>query len=145
MKTVEGITKITPEYTFETGDSGKALVEAGLTTIKCQDRGASNYIVVNSEQPNGLDLYINRVRDYIVKEMALHQFLGERNRQATLSEIEQQLDKIKEECVSNLDLLEDIEYVVEKRSSNCVDIHITRLLFAGIITDINVYLSLEVE
>lgn len=143
-KTVEGVTGVTPELSFETGGEGKALLEAGITTLKCASRTDSRYIVVNSEQPNGLDLYINRTRDFIVKEMALHQFLGERNREATLNEIKQELDRVKEMCVNTLDLLEDIQYSVVKKNTNCVDVYIDSLVFAGIITEIDVYVRIEV-
>ena len=105
----------------------------------------NKYVVVNSEQPNGYDLYINRVRDFVVKEMSLHQFLGDRNRTATLNEIKQELDRVKDKCVNTLDLLEDIEYNVVKKSAECVDVNITKLLFAGIITEIDVYITIEVE
>ena len=143
-KTVEGVSGVSPELSFETGGDGKALLEAGITTIKVVDRTTQRYVVVNSEQPNGLDLYINRTRDFIVKEMALHQFLGERNRNATLNEIKQEIDRIKEMCVNTLDLLEDIQYSVEKKNANCVDIFIDSLVFAGIITEIDVYVRVEV-
>ena len=145
MKTVEGVTAVSPELSFETGGNGKTLLEAGIVTVKCANRNEQRYIVVNSELPNGWDLYINRVRDYVVKEMSLHQFLGERNREATLNEIRQELDRVKHMCVETLDLLEDINYSVEKKSPNCVDIYIDSLLFAGIITEIDVYVRIEVE
>ena len=144
QQAVRGVTAISPEYTYETGDDGKALVAAGLTAFKHRNRDTGEIIVVNSEQPNGLDLYINRVRDYVCKEMYLHQFLGRKGNSATLSEIEQELERVKEKCIQ-MDLLEDIEYEVIKKTSKCVDVHITRLLFADIITTVNVYLSLEVE
>lgn len=145
MKVVPYVGAVSPELSFETGGNGKALLEAGITTIKCQDRGAGRYIVVNSEQPNGLDLYVNRVRDYVVKQFALHQFLGERNRESTLNEIKQEVDRVKMECVNQLDLLKDIEYSVEKRSADTVDINIQRLLFDGLITEIDVYVTVVVE
>ena len=145
MKVVPGVTGVDPEFTFETGDDGKAYVEAGLTIVKCQDRNNNRYVVVNSEQPNGYDLYINRVRDYVVKQMALHQFLGERNRQATIEEIGHELAGVKDTCVDSLDLLEDINYTIEKETDSCVGVTIDSLLFAGIITRINVYVRLEVE
>lgn len=144
-KTVEGVTGVTPELSFETGGDGKSLLEAGITTVKVASRTDQRYIVVNSEQPNGLDLYINRTRDFIVKEMALHQFLGDRNREATLNEIKQELDRVRNMCVNTLDLLEDIQYSVEKKSANCVDVYIDSLVFAGIITEIDVYVKIEVE
>lgn len=145
MKVVPNVTAVSPELSFETGGAGKALLEAGITTIKCQDRGAGRYIVVNSEQPNGFDLYVNRVRDYVVKSFALHQFLGRRNREATLNEIKQEVDRVKMECVNQLDLLKDIDYTVDKRDAETVDINIQRLLFDGLITEINVYVTVEVE
>lgn len=143
-KIVDGVTSVNPEFTFETGDAGKAYVEAGLTTLKCLERD-NRYIVVNSEQPNGYDLYINRVRDFVVKEMGLHQFLGERTRPVTLDQIKQELYRVKRQCVNSLDLLEDIVYEVEKKNSHCVEVHIIKLLFAGILTKIDVFVSLEVE
>ena len=145
QKRVPYITKISPEYTFENSSDGSSLVGAGITILKCQDRSSDRFVVVNSEQPNGYDLYVNRVRDYVVKEMSLHQFLGERNRQATLSEIEHELSGVREKCVNDLDLLEDINYSVEKKDANTVNVYIDSLLFAGIITRIDVYVRLEVE
>lgn len=145
MKVVPNVTGIEPELTFENGSVGAQGLNLGVTLFKCLDRGNDVYVVVNSEQPNGFDLYINRTRDFVVKEMSLHQFLGERNRQATLNEIKQEVDRVKERCVNTLDLLEDIEYNVEKKSPNCVDINITKLLFAGIITEIDVYITIKVE
>lgn len=145
MKTIPYVTAVSPELSFETAGSGKTLLEAGITTVKCQDRGLGRYIVVNSEQPNGLDLYVNRVRDYVVKQFALHQFLGERNRESTLNEIKQEVDRVKMECVKQLDLLKDIEYTVEKKSADTVDINIQRLLFDGLITEIDVYVTVVVE
>ena len=53
--------------------------------------------------------------------------------------------RIKELCVNTLDLLKDIEFEVIKKSANLVDIHITKLLFDGIITEIDVYVTVEVE
>ena len=145
MKVVPQVTGVSPELSFENSGNGLDLLESGITTFRCLDRGNNRYVVVNSEQPNGLDLYINRTRDFVVKEMSLHQFLGDRNRVATLNEIKQEVDRVKERCVKTLDLLEDIEYTVEKKSTSCVDINITKLLFAGIITEIDVYITIEVE
>lgn len=145
MKTVPGVTAISPELSFESSGAGKTLLEAGITTFRCADRGNGRYIVVNSEQPNGLDLYVNRVRDYVVKQLSLQEFLGERNREATLDEIKHEIMRVKDFCINGLDLLKDIEFDVVKKSANKVDIHITRLLFDGIITEIDVYVTVEVE
>lgn len=145
MKTIPYVTAVTPELSFETGGAGKTLLEAGITTVKCADRANGRYIVVNSEQPNGLDLYVNRVRDYVVKQLSLNEFLGERNNEVTLSEIKHEVDRVKYECVTSLNLLRDIEYTVEKVDATTVNIHIQSLIFDGLITEIDVYVSVEVE
>ena len=145
MKTLPGVTCCYPELGFDTGGAGKALLEAGITTVKPVDRNNGRCVVVNSEQPNSLDLYVNRVRDYVVKEMSLHQFLGERNNETTLNEIKHEVDRVKTECVKNLNLLKDIEFNVEKIDARSVEINISRLVFDGLITDMDVYLTVEVE
>jgi len=144
MKTVPGVTAVSPELSFETAGAGKTLLEAGITTVRCMNRNNGRYVVVNSEQPNGLDLYVNRVRDYVVKQMSLHEFLGERNNEVTLEEIKHEIMRVKEFCVNGLDLLRDIEFDVAKKSANTVDIHITKLLFDGLITTLDVYVTVEV-
>lgn len=144
-KQVPDVTALGTTYTFETGDLGKTLVGLGYTVLNCYDRENRIYEVVNSEQFNGYDLYINRVRDYVIREFALHDFLGERNRTATYSEIQQEIDRVKTRCVKSLDLLADIEYHLVKKSTKCVDINITKLLFDDIITEIDVYITIEVQ
>lgn len=144
-KQVPDVTALGTTYTFETGDLGKTLVGLGYTVLNCYDRENRIYEVVNSEQFNGYDLYINRVRDYVIREFALHDFLGERNRTATYSEIQQEIDRVKNRCVKSLDLLADIEYHLVKKSTKCVDINITKLLFDDIITEIDVYITIEVQ
>lgn len=143
-KQVPYLTAVNPEYTFETGDAGKTLVGAGITIFKVQNRTDGKLVVVNSEQPNGYDLYINRVRNYVIKEMALHQFLGNRNRKPTLGEVEHMLDTIKERCVDTLDLCKDIQYSVEKVDAKTVDVILNKIVFDGIITKIRVKYSIEV-
>ena len=145
MKVLPGVTAVNPEMSFETGGSGKALLEAGLTTTRCANRNASRYIVVNSEQPNGLDLYVNRGRDYVVKALSLHDFLGERNRELTLDEIKFEVGRVKKEVVDTYDICKDIEYTVEKKDATTVDIHLTKIVFDGLITEIDVYVTVVVE
>ena len=143
-KEVPNVTGITPEYSFEDDGAGKALVGAGLTILKAQSRRSSRYIVVNSEQPNGLDLYVNRVRNYVIKEMALHQFLGDRNRNPTHEEVIQELDRVKYKCIDTMDLLKDITYTVEKADAKTLDVTIVSMDFDGVITKINVYYTINV-
>ena len=152
MKEVPGVTGVSPELTFEfnktTGAAltdGAKLMAAGITTIKAQNRRSGKFVVVNSEQPDGLDLYVNRVRDYVIKEMALHKFLGDRNRTPSHDEVIQELDRVKYTCIDTMDLLKDIIYSVEKEDEKTVGVIIDSLKFDGIITRVNVYYTIEVE
>lgn len=142
LPSVEGLGT---EYSFETGEVGEYLVQYGFMAIDCYDRANNEYLIVNSEQPNGLDLYINRVRDYVLRAFTLHKFLGDRNRTPTLSEISTMISLVKESCVKNLDFLADIEYTVEKVAPKKVKVTVIRLLFDDIITDIDVYYTIEVQ
>lgn len=148
QKSLPDVDGLVTEYPLETvseGISGKDLVGLGFTVFSCYDRENDDYIVVNSEQPNGYDLYINRVRDFVVREFQLRQFLGERNRAKSLEVILQECARVRKRCIEDLDLLEDIEYNVVKKDASTVDVNLTKLAFAGVITEIDVYITIEVE
>ncbi len=145
MKQVPGVTGVSPELSFESNGEGRTLMGAGITVFKPLNRNDNHYVVVNSEQPNGLDLYVNRVRDYVIKEMNLIKFLGDRNRSPTYNEVIQELDRVKYKCIDTLDLLNDIIYTVEKRDAQTVDVNIISMRFDGIITRINVFYTIEVQ
>ena len=63
----------------------------------------------------------------------------------TLNDIKFEVNRVKAEVINTYDICKDIEYSVEKKSADTVDIHITKLLFDGIITEIDVYVTVEVE
>ena len=140
-----GLESISPEYTFEDGDDGKSLVGAGVTIFKVQNRETGKIVVVNSEQPDGLDLYVNRGRNYVIKELTVNPYLGSRNRKKTMEEIEHVLDAIKYRCINELDILKDIQYNIEKISPKCLEINQVKLVFDGIITTIRIKYRVEVE
>ena len=149
MKQIDDVTALNDEYTFETGDLGKELVNMGIQVLKYADRENQKIVCVNSELPNGFDLYINRTRDYVIRSFNLEDVLGEKlgnkHKEKTLTGIKSLLAEVKKECVDTLELLEDILYSVEKKSAKCVDVYIEDLVFAGIITQINVHIKMRVN
>ena len=145
QKTLPNVEGLGSEYTFEIGDLGLYLVRAGFVVFDCYDRENNEYVIVNSQQPNGYDLYINRVRDYVLRAFALHQFLGERNRAKTLSEVSQAVAITKDQVVNGLDFLADIEYNIEKKDAKTMNVNITKLLFDDTFTEIDVYVTIEVQ
>ena len=144
-KIIPDVTGITPEYTTENGDLGYNLLNLNIPFIKCKERTKNKYYCVNSQLPNGYDLYINRVRDYVLKRIAVETFLGNQSTDATVGGIDNIVETVRNVCVDELKLLKDIIYRVEKNSSDCVEIHIDSLLFYGIITRIDIDYSIEVE
>lgn len=144
-KIIPNVTGVSPEYTTENGDIGAILLNLNIPFIKCKNRDKHEYICVNSMLPNGYDIYINRVRDYVLKTIAIETYLGEQTGEATVEGIDNIVETVKRVCVEELHLLKDIIYTVEKVSSDCIEIYIDSMKFNDILTRINVYYTIEVE
>ena len=143
-KVLEEVTGIGTSYTFGEDEDGATLVGLGYFIIRLVNPMEQTYECVNSACANGLDLYINRVRDYIVNDFALRQYLGERNNQATISGIEMECNRLLNKFRSDLNLVQNITYAVERASIDCVNIILNTIEFAGIITEIDVFITIEV-
>ena len=144
-KVIPNISAVTPEYTTESASIGAKLLELNVPFIKCRNRNTKVHYCVNSLLPDELDLYINRVRDYIINRINVEAYLGEINNDASLEGIGNVIENIRYECVDVLGLLKDIEYRVEKGSGTCVNVILERLVFDNIITNINITYNIEVE
>ena len=72
-------------------------------------------------------------------------FLGEQSTEVTVGGIDNIIESVRQTYVEELNLLKDIIYSVEKKSSECVEVYIDSLKFNGIVTKINIYYSIEVE
>lgn len=144
-KVIPNVTAVTPEYTTEAGDIGAKLLELNVPFLKCRNRSTKVHYCVNSKLPNGLDLYINRVRDYIINRIAVETYLGEINSDVTREGIANIVENIRYECVDVLGLLKDIEYRVKRESSECVNVILERLVFDNVITEIKITYNIEVE
>ena len=143
-KVLEDVTNIGTSYTFDDEDDGTVLVGLGYFVIRLVNPMQNTYECVNSAGANGLDLYINRVRDYIVNEFALRKYLGEKNNTATLSGIELECTRILQKFKVDMGVIENITYAVEKVSTDKVNVILNTIEFAGIITEIDVFITIEV-
>lgn len=144
-KILDEVTGLVTDYTFKEDDLGLKLVENGFFVIRLTDALNDSYECVNSAGPNGLDLYVSRVRDYIVNEFALRDFLGERNNSVTMDLIGLECARIYNQFKEELALIEDMAYTIEKEDATTVNVIITELDFNGVITDLNVFITIEVE
>lgn len=144
-KVIPVINSISPEYTTESGDIGAKLLELSVPFIEVRNRNKSSYICVNSELPNKLDLYINRVRDYVINRLEAEVILGEHSSDATIETAHTIVETVKKECVDDLKLLKDIEYHIEEVSGKVVKIAIDALVFDDVIITVDIPYSIRVE
>ena len=144
-KVIPNVSAVSPEYLTAAGELGATLLSLNIPFIACRNRNKGIYYCVNSMLPDGLDLYINRVRDYVINRIAVETYLGEVNSEATLEGIRNVIDTVIYECVDTLELLEEIQYNVEKVSATCVRVDLEKLVFDGVITEIDIYYSIEVQ
>lgn len=122
---------------------GYKLVDAGATMVRCTNRTSREYAVVNSQQPCGLDLAHLRTTAYIVKRLGLKPYLGKLNNITNIDLITSRLSTVKNTLIGMFDILDSIEYSVERASKNCVKIYL-RIVYYGILLNEVIYVSEEV-
>ncbi len=143
-KALPEVSGVGTDYTFADGDLGATLVGLGFFVVRLIDPLNNTYECVNSATNNGLDLYINRTRDYIVNDFALRQFLGDHNNAVTRDGIKMECNRLLVKFRDNLGAVENINYDVEKAASNKVNVILNSVEFADIITEIDVFVTIEV-
>jgi hypothetical protein len=144
-RTIPEITGINSEdvETFTEGDDGAILTGYGYLLFRLINATTNTYEAVNSANPNGVDIYISRVRDAIVNDFALRTYLGKQSNNLTLDLIKMECNRIAT-MFKELGLIENMSYVVEKKDSETVNVIINSIEFAGIITEIDVFITIEV-
>lgn len=140
---VPDITGLQDVYTFGTGEDGATLTGAGYLLFRLINATTNAYESVNGANNNGLSLYISRVRDYLVREFSLRTFLGDPSNDKTIALIKTECARIKNYFIS-LELIEDMAYDVQEIDAETVEVIINSIQFAGVITEIDVYITIEV-
>ena len=143
-KVLNEVTGLGTEYTFGEGQLGSDLVAMGYFVLRSINPLEGTYEVVNSANANGLDMYMIRVLSYIVNEFSLRKYLGERNNPATLNGISMECTRLLTMFRDDLNLVENITYAVSKKDTETVDVIINSIEFSGIITEIDVAITIEV-
>lgn len=144
-QTIEGVTAVTPEYSTAPGELGAALLNLNIPFLKCRNRRLQTYYCVNSQLPDGYDLYIYRTRDVILDNIAVETALGQKNNSKTENGIVTIMEGLIQHYVNDLNLLEGITYHIEKPSNKIINVVIDEMLFADIVTTINIYYSLNIQ
>ncbi len=140
---VPDVTGVQDVYTFGTGEDGAVLTGAGYLMFRLINATTNTYETVNGANNNSLSLYVARVRDYLVREFSLRTFLGDANNDKTIALIKTECARIKNEFIS-LELIEGMDYDVQEKDAETVEVIINSIQFAGVITEIDVYITIEV-
>lgn len=143
-KVLEEVTDVLTVYDESTTVKLSEMVGMGYFVVRSINPLEGTYEVVNSANANGLDMYMTRVLSYIVNEFALRGYLGERNNTATLSGISMECNRLLTMFRDDLQLVENITYAVSKRDAETVDVILNTIEFSGIITEIDVAITIEV-
>ena len=142
-KEIPEITGLQDVYTSGEESDGAELTGVGYLLFRLINATTNTYEAVNSANHNGLDLYISRSRDVIVKEFALRSFLGDKTQPKTIELVKMECNRLYSRFKS-LGLIEGMNYAVQKADAETVDIIINTIQFAGVITTINVAITVEV-
>lgn len=140
---IPDITGLQDVYTFGTGEDGATLTGAGYLMFRLINATTNTYESVNGANNNGLSLYVGRVRDYLVREFSLRTFLGDPSNDKTLALIKTECARIKNYFIG-LELIEGMDYDVQEKDAETVEVIINSIQFAGVITEIDVYITIEV-
>lgn len=142
----EDLVYINDSSVGNTGDrksDGYKLVEAGVTMLQCVNRSNKTYAVVNSQQPCGFDLAHLRTTAYIVKRLQLDEYLGKVNNITNIDLINNKVSSMRSLFIGMFDILDDMDYNVERAGKNCVKIYL-KMVYYGIILNEVIYLDEEV-
>ena len=143
-KVLNEVTDVSTVYDESTTPKLSEMVGMGYFVIRSINPLEGTYEVVNSANAKGLDMYIIRVLTYIVNEFALRRYLGERNNTATLNGINMECNRLLTMFRDDLQLVENITYAVQKKDAETVDVILNTVEFSGIITEIDVAITIEV-
>ena len=143
-KVLDEVTDVNTTYDESTTPKLSELVGMGYFVIRSINPMEGTFEVVNSANANGLDMYMTRVLSYIVNEFALRKYLGERNNTATLNGISMECNRLLTMFRDDLGLVENITYAVSKKNADTVDVILNTIQFSGIITEIDVAITIEV-
>ena len=143
-KVLDEVTGLGTVYDESTSPKLSEMVGMGYFCLRSINPLEGTYEVVNSANPNGLDMYITRVLTYIVNDFSLRKYLGERNNKATLNGISMECNRLLTMFRDDLQLVENIVYAVQKKDADTVDVILNTIQFSGIITEIDVAITIEV-
>ena len=143
-KTLNEVTGLGTEYTFKDEDLGATLVGLGYFVVRLINPMENTFECVNSAGANGLDLYINRTRDYVVNDFALREFFGEHNDTPSKDAVKMECNNILKKF-KDLGAVRTIRYAVQRVNSKTIKVVLNAIEFDDIITRIEMYVTIKVR
>ena len=149
-KEITGVTSVSPEYSTAAGELGAALLSLNIPFLKrrfISSRKQNVFYCVNSQLPDGFDIYIYRIRDQILKDIQAEVIIGQQNDEVTENGVITLMEGLKQRYVQDYGRVNDIKYHIEDdpNNSQCINIVIDEIVFNDIITLVNIYYSIRIE
>ena len=146
---IPGITSVSPEYSTATGELGAALLSLNIPFLKrrfISSRKSNVFYCVNSQLPDGFDIYIYRVRDQILKEIEAEVIIGQSNDNVTRDGVVTLMEGLKQRYI-DYNQINDLTYHIEDDPDNnqCINIVIDEIVFNDIITLVNIFYNVRLE
>ncbi|OEC87890.1 MULTISPECIES: hypothetical protein [Methanobacterium] len=115
------------------------ILENGLHSQKIINRRLGQVITNNIMTPTGRDMAIERVKDYIVGDLALRDIFGDPNINATYDFIRSMFE-VRKQKYTDLRLISDMKYEITACDTKCVKAEL-ELFIPDVITEIRLFVK----
>lgn len=120
----------------------EALMINGFHTTKYHNRRLMQVKCINNVTPTGMDMKIERVKNYIVKKLSFDDVFGEDNNEPTLDFVKGLFEYEKDLAISNK-YLSDMTYEITQCSSDCIRAQL-HLVIPDVVKQVHLDVSIEI-
>ena len=118
------------------------LLDAGLHTTKYHNRRLSIVKCINNMTPVGWDMKVERVKNFIVKQLSFDEVFGEDNNEPTIDYVKGLFEYEKELLLKN-NYITDMTYEITHCSSDCIRAKL-HLVIPEVVRHVRVDVSVEI-
>lgn len=120
----------------------EALMINGFHTTKYHNRRLMQVKCINNVTPTGMDMKIERVKNYIVKKLSFDDVFGEDNNEPTLDFVKGLFEYEKDLAISNK-YLSDMTYEITQCSIDCIRAQL-HLVIPDVVKQVHLDVSIEI-
>lgn len=144
-QTLPGVTGVSEEVYFGSGDAGEVLNNFGIQIIKPKNRLEKTFFINNSVNPSGW--HTNHVRsvNYLLKKFAFEAGLGINNYASNIAIFRASLEQVSRDVINEVDLIRSVS-IGQPEVINNYHLYVPiDIILAGVITKISVGVSMSLD